>query len=131
MSGKAFLTTTMRMNPPIIILILNLKTHSLSLTLSSLKMLHQMPLSTVLKKLKSTQNSRLKSEATLWLEIARNTELKTRKIPYARNGLSVIVFEKSRIRVVSGDRTRQNRGTIKIEHIMHYVVIHHEDDRDI
>src|SRR6266536_6585165 len=92
MSGKAFLIITMRMNPPIITLILNLKPHSLSFTLSSLKMLHQMPLSTVLKKLKSTQNSGPKSETTLWLEIARNTESRARKIPCARNGLSVIAL---------------------------------------
>ncbi len=51
-----------------------------------------MPLSMVLKKLRSTQNSGLKSEATLWLEIARNTESRARKIPYARNGLPVIVL---------------------------------------
>src|SRR6266511_4142018 len=82
----------MRMNPSIITLILNLKPHSLSLTLSSLKMLHQIPVSTVLKKLKSTQNSGLKSEATLWLEVAPNTESRARKISYARNGLSEIAL---------------------------------------
>ena len=51
-----------------------------------------MPLSMVLKKLRSTQNSGLKSEATLWLEVARNTELRARKILYAKNKLSVIVL---------------------------------------
>ena len=51
-----------------------------------------MSLSTVLKKLKSTQNSGLKSETTLWLEVARNTESRVRKIPYARNKLSIIAL---------------------------------------
>ena len=39
-------------------------------------------------------------------------------------------FGKSRIRITSGDRKRQNRGTIKTECIMQCVITQQEDDRD-
>jgi len=40
-------------------------------------------------------------------------------------------FEKSRIRIISGDRKHQNRGPIKTEYIIQCVIIQQEDNRDI
>ncbi len=40
-------------------------------------------------------------------------------------------FKKSRIKIISDDRTRQNRGTIKTKYIIQYVIIQQKNNRDI
>ena len=54
----------------------------------------------------------------LWLEVARNTELRARKDIILKKWIVCDRFGKLRIRVVFDDRKRQNRGIIKTECMM-------------